>query len=626
MRVLGVLFVGLCLVMNASAELFSRDGFSQRDYGISQGAIDGLSGGEGWADSWAANGNVQFVPSQNLSFSAAGYTNDTGTTGSFATFAVVNVNATRTWSSSAVTSGVVWVSWLSSRPSVNSTSDRMGLTFTDGTTSVFIGERADDFGLGINPGYLNADQVDNVYTANDVHLIIAKMDLSTGLVEAWLDSSDVSSEGALGTADSSYNYSISSLDGTVQVRFGENSALRVSVDSLRIGSTLADVLAAPPAPPTGVLYEGFGYGDVTNFLNNTVNQDAAGGTGFEASGWRSFNSSGEDGLLRVTGINSITTPSGYDVNTTNGFMSLIRSSTGVGGWALRDIEMDIPMNADETYWMAVSIRNQDNSSSSSDYAALKYREGGSSLISVGFDNDEKLQVTLGSDSHLGTDSTLFAKGENVTIIAKLVLSSSGDDLLYVNAYQNTDSISGEPSVWDLTATNELGSGIIDNLGFTMGDGNTKVDFDEIRIGSSFGEVVSGIVAPYDVWAAQYSLSGTNALAGADPDGDMVDNLAEFALGGSPVDAGDAGYTLTAMVEEGGTNWLEYVHAQRKDVEAGLTYWLEISASLTTPAWTNAGYTVLTPYGDLDDDFYSVTNRVQIDDPEKFIRLQVEQTE
>lgn len=140
-------------------------------------------------------------------------------------------------------------------------------------------------------------------------------------------------------------------------------------------------------------------------------------------------------------------------------------------------------------------------------------------------------------------------------------------------------------------------------------------------------VSAGPADDYAVWAAGYGLpdpNGTGALA-ADPDGDWVDNLAEYGLGGNPTNSGDQGHVPTSRwLADGGTNWLEYVCYERSDkVALGLDYYPERSLDLVFPGWTNSGI-VVAGTGTLDADFNTVTNRISTEsEGNQFVRLRIE---
>ncbi len=112
-------------------------------------------------------------------------------------------------------------------------------------------------------------------------------------------------------------------------------------------------------------------------------------------------------------------------------------------------------------------------------------------------------------------------------------------------------------------------------------------------------VGSVTASPYDAWTTSYSLSGSNALASADPDGDGFANLIEFAFSSSPVAANAAPWTVA---RSGNFLTLSFSHP----ADSGLTYAVEATNDLagtwttvhTFPAFTSAGPATYTDTVDL----------------------------
>ncbi|VGO19628.1 right-handed parallel beta-helix repeat-containing protein [Pontiella sulfatireligans] len=122
-------------------------------------------------------------------------------------------------------------------------------------------------------------------------------------------------------------------------------------------------------------------------------------------------------------------------------------------------------------------------------------------------------------------------------------------------------------------------------------------------------------SPFDDWMVLYSVSG----ATNDPDGDGIDNLREFGLGGDPTNASLTGHATNFQNFDGGS---EYVYPRRKD--SGLDYWLETSTNLVSNVWTNSGYTELPMVGIIDTYFESITNQIPTALEKTFIRLRIEE--
>jgi len=124
---------------------------------------------------------------------------------------------------------------------------------------------------------------------------------------------------------------------------------------------------------------------------------------------------------------------------------------------------------------------------------------------------------------------------------------------------------------------------------------------------------------YEYWLFTHYDVGSATNKTDNPDGDALNNLYEYGLGGNP---GVADSGIEGTFQQAGSN-MEYVHVQRND-DASLVYSLAITDDLVGGVWTNAGYTVTgtnTSYGVAG--FDTVTNSIPIDDPAKFIRLIIE---
>jgi len=136
---------------------------------------------------------------------------------------------------------------------------------------------------------------------------------------------------------------------------------------------------------------------------------------------------------------------------------------------------------------------------------------------------------------------------------------------------------------------------------------------------------SNPVSPYEQWSDLYGLVGSNTNLTANPDGDSLDNLMEYGLGGNPTISDDAALLPQyAMEQEGGTNWVEYIYRRRLDAgDRGLTYALQLTSDLVSGSWSTNGYAKIGA-GTVDSDFESVTNRISTaGKTNEFIRLSIE---
>jgi autotransporter-associated beta strand protein len=92
---------------------------------------------------------------------------------------------------------------------------------------------------------------------------------------------------------------------------------------------------------------------------------------------------------------------------------------------------------------------------------------------------------------------------------------------------------------------------------------------------------------YANWLTNYpSLTGTNALRGADPDGDGFNNGTEFAFDGNPTIGSPAFLTATKV----GTNAI-FNYVARKNPPGGVSYQVKVTPNLSVGPWTDSAVTI-----------------------------------
>ncbi|MEA2067674.1 MAG: hypothetical protein U9P12_00610, partial [Verrucomicrobiota bacterium] len=186
----------------------------------------------------------------------------------------------------------------------------------------------------------------------------------------------------------------------------------------------------------------------------------------------------------------------------------------------------------------------------------------------------------------------------------LILDTAEDTWYHVDILTSAINPSGNET-YDISVTPFGGTATtVNDLVFRTGVATafTRVQFmqnagataksDIVLDNFSVAEVV-GIVSPYEQWTQSYNLIGTNADYTANPDGDRLNNLYEWGLGGDPTDEFDQGISPTyGTALDGGTNWFVYVYPTNS-VATDLVYYLETDTDLVfAPGWTNANYEVV----------------------------------
>ena len=123
---------------------------------------------------------------------------------------------------------------------------------------------------------------------------------------------------------------------------------------------------------------------------------------------------------------------------------------------------------------------------------------------------------------------------------------------------------------------------------------------------------------YETWSNEYALVEGQY---GDDDDDGILNIYEYGQGGDPTNGTVAPAVLPEYAFIGG-NVFEYIHAQRSDDDT-ISYYLELTDTLTPVAWTNDGYS-LSGTNVTGETLDYVTNQIPTTDPEKFIRFIIEE--
>ncbi|HEY4416356.1 MAG TPA: hypothetical protein VGO57_11750 [Verrucomicrobiae bacterium] len=233
------------------------------------------------------------------------------------------------------------------------------------------------------------------------------------------------------------------------------------------------------------------------------------------------------------------------------------------------------------------------------------------------------------------NTTLLIVGAyNFLGLTKAQETSNGSDDDTANLWVNPDiatfgaasaPTAGATAVKTASTAKDLGN--IASLDLIQADGSAnaapKGAIDDLRIGLSWADVTPDTTPPnpYVTWANGYGL--TNSALSAmdyDGDGDGLNNLLEYALGGNP-NTNDAATVKPQWAVHG--PWLDYSFNRRTNYDAlGLDYDVETSTNLAvSSSWTNANYTE--SIGPAADGFETVTNRIDTRAANsQFIRLQV----
>ncbi|MDF7822655.1 right-handed parallel beta-helix repeat-containing protein [Pontiellaceae bacterium B12227] len=177
------------------------------------------------------------------------------------------------------------------------------------------------------------------------------------------------------------------------------------------------------------------------------------------------------------------------------------------------------------------------------------------------------------------------------------------------------------------------SGDIHDLGNTLVPAGTEMtllmttakDGTDVDVGlRSFTVVPVAGQKTYEYWAVNQGLTnGVDDAFDADPDGDGMFNLVEYALGSHSLTSDAVLYLpYSDVVRDNGTNYMNLIYRRRIDASArGLVYMVGSTTNLLSEPATNAteeaGMIVL------DAAFQLVTNRVPVDaEEQQFMQLKI----
>jgi hypothetical protein len=243
------------------------------------------------------------------------------------------------------------------------------------------------------------------------------------------------------------------------------------------------------------------------------------------------------------------------------------------------------------------------------------------VATLSFGSEADPKKTGGGRLNLTAVNDVVADGEVLTLVTgSLSLSGRGSwEKAGLNISGGQYDLSGSLSVASLTVgTTNFNEGTYTHADFVAaGKGGSFIDN-----GGSIA-VVGPPAEGYALWVENSGLSaGVNDGLADNPDGDALNNLYEYGLGGDPANGMDIGFVPT-FGNDSGT--MIYVHALRTD-DSSLSYYLETREDLVSGNdWINSGYFVIGT-NVTGGTFDYVTNAIPTAAAKGFVRLIIENNE
>lgn len=169
-----------------------------------------------------------------------------------------------------------------------------------------------------------------------------------------------------------------------------------------------------------------------------------------------------------------------------------RISETAGGIAERAIatEAQMPCNASHTYYASALIRRVGPNASGDDSVMIRFVQASGPYVRWKFGIGHR--SAAGDAFLVGMSGGMYGNAPDFDktyfIVSKMV-ATSGEDTVYLKVYGPDDSVPDiEPVTWDITHSETTGV-TLDEMWVDVADGTNGGQIDEIRVGTTWGDVV-----------------------------------------------------------------------------------------------------------------------------------------
>ena len=163
-----------------------------------------------------------------------------------------------------------------------------------------------------------------------------------------------------------------------------------------------------------------------------------------------------------------------------------------GGDATRILGTSVNMGQNGVTYFSLLMRKNTTSGWSSEYLEYSLIDSGSvKRFRFGIGSDDKFMVEAGSTGNTIDTNIIVSAGSTYFVVVKLARSASGNDKAFMKIYEPGDSVDvSEPGTWTVTDEGSVSSDL-STLLLQAGNNITAGGMmDELRIGETWGDVVS----------------------------------------------------------------------------------------------------------------------------------------
>jgi len=391
----------------------------------------------------------------------------------------------------------------------------------------------------VNLGYLVMNNSSNTSSGNTGQLNISGGAVAINGMDLYIGSVGSTGSNTINVSGGTLTF------GTTEAHLGQGAGTAGQTTAMTISGTGTVVY-------NGLIVIGRGTGsangsDVLNLESGGTLQFNAGSAVILSDGGGSFYANG--GTLKAGGtntnnvisLNSYIRNGGFifDSNTFNYTMATALNHSNIGG----DNATDGGLTKIGAGTLTLSVANTYTGATTVSAGTLALGASGSIssgvVIAAGatLDTTAKTSYTLPTTLTLGVNGTSGTSGQ---------INATGKALV-INTAHVTLNVTGTltaPSYVLATYASETGSAFASVTGVPSGYAVTY---------TSTQALLSQSGSPFSTWmSTNYpSLTGANALAGADPDGDGQTNITEFALDGNPTSGAASGKVVGKIASVGG---------------------------------------------------------------------------
>jgi hypothetical protein len=228
-----------------------------------------------------------------------------------------------------------------------------------------------------------------------------------------------------------------------------------------------------------------------------------GGTGFTGA-WTINNSAANVTSDSFAG----SVPTGYSLATASNSATLAPSGTASVG-VNRAFTTAIDTNVASTYFVSYQFARFDaNNTASGEQFRLQFRNGTTEQFGLGLSSTELIEVTNGTaftgvttaGSAFPIGSADFATAPKYLLVAKITLGAGpGADSVSASIFSSADSVSVEPTSWQITRTGSITASTLTGITFSASANTTasagNIAVDNLYLGETFADVTSAIPEP-----------------------------------------------------------------------------------------------------------------------------------